>query len=101
MRGGISDDAETFVDHVQAAEDVISSASSSPQLAIWARIGLGYLAILQNDADLAKIQYAEINIASGKLLNFVSSDRILGLLAQTHQIEIGRRAQGLQFFLRH
>lgn len=77
----VSGESDTFVDHIQGAEDVVASPSSSLGLVLWARVGLAYSAVLKNDAAEAKVQYREIQLASGQMLLSVCSDRILGLLS--------------------
>jgi class 3 adenylate cyclase len=66
-----------------AAQAVVSSPFANPNLAMLARAGLGLLAVLRDDAAAAAEQYGPLQSQAGRMYRQISSDRVLGLLAQT------------------
>jgi len=67
----------------EAAEGLLSSPFPSPLFDLWARVGLGLMAVQQGDVAAAKEQYAALQSESGIMLLYTGTDRVLGLLAQT------------------
>ena len=68
-----------------AAVAVLSSPSTTPLYAMWARFGLALTAVLRGDQDMASKQYYELEpkVRSSMLPGFIAGDRLLGLLAYT------------------
>jgi predicted ATPase/DNA-binding CsgD family transcriptional regulator len=66
-----------------AAQTVVSSPFVNPLYALFARTGLGLLAVLRDDAAAAAEQYGSLQSQAGTMRQQISSDRLLGLLAQT------------------
>jgi tetratricopeptide (TPR) repeat protein len=66
-----------------AARAVISSPFANPLFAMFARAGLGLLAVLRDDAAAAAEQYGTLQSQVGTMHQAISIDRLLGLLAQT------------------
>ena len=65
-----------------AAATIFESDSATPLVCRFARLGLGMIAVLKGDSDGAAEQYAELDQTQSSYLK-ISSDRVLGLLAQT------------------
>ena len=65
-----------------AAENVVSAPNATPLVAKFARLGLGLIAVMQEDVKSAKEQYAYLKSLSGSN-GLVNSDYVLGLLAHT------------------
>jgi DNA-binding CsgD family transcriptional regulator/tetratricopeptide (TPR) repeat protein len=66
-----------------AAQAVVASPFANPAFAMWARAGLGLLAVLRDDAAAAAEQYGPLQSRAGAMFPQISIDRLLGLLAQT------------------
>jgi len=67
-----------------AARDILSSPATSPFVEMVARAGLGLIAILNEDADEAQVQYDILRpVRAAECSGIASTDRLLGLLAQT------------------
>ena len=68
-----------------AAIAVLSSPSTTPLYAMWARFGLALTAALRGDQEMASKQYYELEpkVRNSMLPGFIAGDRLLGLLAQT------------------
>jgi DNA-binding CsgD family transcriptional regulator len=66
-----------------AAQAVISSPFANPLFAMMSRAGLGLLAVLRDDAAAAAEQYGPLQSRAGTMYHAISTDRLLGLLAQT------------------
>ncbi len=62
---------------------VLSSPSATPFFTMWARAGASLLAVMRSESDLAREHYAALKSSPGLIVMYVSSDRVLGLLAQT------------------
>jgi tetratricopeptide (TPR) repeat protein len=69
----------------RAAGAVLGSPYGNPYVAVWARVGLGLLAVQRGDGAAAGEQYIALGRARGTMLTpfNVAADRLLGLLAQT------------------
>jgi DNA-binding CsgD family transcriptional regulator/tetratricopeptide (TPR) repeat protein len=65
-----------------AAENIFAAESATPLVTRFARLGRGLIAVLKKDEAAAKEQYAALDGTPSGFLK-LSSDRILGLLAQT------------------
>lgn len=61
---------------------VLSSPSVTPYFSIWATIGASLLAVMNDDSEAAREQYAALKPSAGINI-YVNVDRILGLLART------------------
>jgi DNA-binding CsgD family transcriptional regulator len=66
-----------------AAQAVVSSPFANPVFAMYARAGLGLLAVLRDDAAAATEQYGPLQSQAGTMYPQISIHRLLGLLAQT------------------
>jgi tetratricopeptide (TPR) repeat protein len=66
-----------------AAQAVVSSPFANPLFAMFARTGLGLLAVLRDDKAAAAEQYGPLQSLAGTVYLVISIDRLLGLLAQT------------------
>jgi tetratricopeptide (TPR) repeat protein len=66
-----------------AAQTVVSSPFANPLFTVIARIGLGLLAVLRDDALAAAEQYGTLQSQVGTMYTAISNDRLLGLLTQT------------------
>ena len=65
------------------AKPVLSAVSPRPLVSRMARFSEGLVAVLRGDVEAAREQYGNLSSASHCYLTGTSSDRILGLLAQT------------------
>ena len=68
-----------------AAEAVLTSPSSTPIAALYARIGLALIAVQQGDLGAAEQQHTFLRSQRGTIpiCSLMAADRLLGLLAQT------------------
>ena len=68
-----------------AAEPFLSSPSATPTLILMARVSLALMAVQRSDAMTAEELYADLETRRGMSVHpaGISSDRVLGLLAQT------------------
>ena len=64
------------------AKDILSTAVAALTIAM-ARIALAMVAVERGDAASAEEQYAALVSVSGMMVYYISTDRVLGLLAQT------------------
>ncbi len=64
-------------------ESMVSLPTAFPYNSTVARLGLALLAVQRGDATEASNRYAELESKAGIMLLFISTDRVLGLLAQT------------------
>jgi len=84
-----SDIAETI------AKTILSSHSSTPFVAAYARVSLALLAVQRGDQAAAAQQYAELKRFEGLIVGFVAVGRLLGLLART----MGNPDQAIDHFV--
>jgi tetratricopeptide (TPR) repeat protein len=61
----------------------VTSPFANPIFAMLARAALGLLAVLRDDAAAAAEQYGPLQSRAGTIYPSISTDRLLGLLAQT------------------
>jgi ATP/maltotriose-dependent transcriptional regulator MalT len=66
---------------VALAQSILSSSLSDPLAVLCSRVGLGIMAVLQDDAAAAKKQYEALEAQRGFMLAAISTDHLLGLLA--------------------
>jgi DNA-binding CsgD family transcriptional regulator/tetratricopeptide (TPR) repeat protein len=66
-----------------AAESILSSPLANPLFALYARAGLGLLAVLRDDAAAAATQYEALQSRQLPMFSLICCDHLLGLLAQT------------------
>jgi DNA-binding CsgD family transcriptional regulator/tetratricopeptide (TPR) repeat protein len=66
-----------------AAQAVVSSPFANPRFAMLARAGLGLQAVLRADAAAAAEQHGPLQSQVGTMYLAISTDHLLGLLAQT------------------
>ncbi|MFQ6027213.1 MAG: LuxR C-terminal-related transcriptional regulator [Dehalococcoidia bacterium] len=66
-----------------AAETVLAGPVATPNFIMWARVGLGMVAVLRGDSTMAKEQYLALESQRGSMVSLpvASVDRLLGLLA--------------------
>ena len=76
------------------AQAIISSPFVNLRFVVYARAGLGLLAVLRDNAAAAAEQYQALEHWRGLLLQEISSDHLLGLLSQT----MGNLDQAAQHF---
>ena len=76
-----------------AAATVLSALNATPLVSRFARLGLGLIAVIQEDVKSAKEQYAYLEGVS-VADSLISSDLVLGLLART----MGDRDQAIAHF---
>ncbi len=75
--------------HLKVAEEAAEAVSllfdTTPLYAGWAKVGLALMAVLRGDTATAEEQNSILGSQRGAMLGFsiISSDRLLGLLAQT------------------
>ena len=80
----ITGDISQFDLAKSAAETVLSSPTVRPYFASVARVSLALMAVQQGDGVIAREQYGALESRRGTLLAMkISTDRVLGLLAQT------------------
>ena len=94
--GQISGRQERFEAAEEAAGILLSSGSAHPFYVLMARTGLGLIAVERGDAAAAEEQYAKLKSLSSGLHwgYYMSTDRALGLLAQT----MGRTEDAIAHF---
>jgi len=66
-----------------AADAVVSTPSATPFAAMLARAGLALMAVQRGDVAAAEEHYAALVSVPGVMVFYISTDRLLGLLAQT------------------
>ena len=73
---------------------MLSAETATPLVASLARLGLGLIAVLRDDAQVATEQYDSLGSIAGSYFVGISVDRVLGLLAQT----MGDKEQAITHF---
>jgi DNA-binding CsgD family transcriptional regulator len=66
-----------------AAETILSSPLANPLFALYARAGLGLLAVLRDDVAAAATQYEALQSRQLPMFSIICCDHLLGLLAHT------------------
>ena len=73
--------------HLEAAKELAQAVLSLPAVFPWyanmARAALGLVAVQRGDIATAQEQYAALEALPSILVHYITSDRLLGLLART------------------
>jgi len=90
----ITGDIQPFTGIEALARAIVSSPAGHPYRVTVARFGLSLLAVQRRDVAAAEEQYAALESAPRIMLLYITTDRVLGLLAQT----IGNLDQAMSHF---
>ena len=83
MVARITGEASSLEPAEELAQAVLSLPADFPWYANMARAALGLVAVQRGDIAAAQEQYAALKSLPSILVHYISSDRVLGLLAQT------------------